>query len=452
MRNKAIINFSGGVIPTKLLRLLATIIYRSNCQGAYLSSRQQFIIPKIKFNDIYLNSLRQNVTVTSSFEDIPNIVCSNNAGEVFSQNDWAYRQDIYIEILRSFKTEPKLSLGLIFPKQSLEPIFSSHINFIVSETENYWLLVLQNNLELTYASFLLETSSIPKIVNFIEKSWHKPQQEIINDIYQKFEKKTTSFQKMDLPKITRQITEGFIKVNEFEYALNLYSCKRLWQAKFLEDLSILLTKYNMHRIYITSRKSLLIKHIPKETLYEWQALLSFHSMTIRHSENELLWEFSSENKQLQKLQKKLIDGLEKKQKSISNIFISLQKINNNFSDSHLQITIAKRLLRQNYQITYHKNFDPYNSQYHILKNLSFKDLLDKIINLSQEYIHIQKHQKNKIIKGEKKIIHKLDIYECPNCFNRYDQNFEKILFQNLRQTWRCQLCDTPKEAYKKMIF
>ena len=135
MKNKAIINFSGGIITANQLRLLATIVYRSDSQGAFLSNRQQFIIPKVDFNDTYLNLLQQSVTITDSNKQLPNITCSNNAGGLMGKNDWAYNQDTYIEILRDFKNPPQLSISFISPYQTIEPIFSSQLNFIISEVK-----------------------------------------------------------------------------------------------------------------------------------------------------------------------------------------------------------------------------------------------------------------------------------------------------------------------------
>lgn len=173
MSNKVFINFSGGIISTGQLRLLATIIYRSNGNGAFLNNRQQFVIPKVNLNDNYLQELERSVTITPSPEKTPNIICSNNAGGFNGKNDWAYNQDLYAEILLKLRKDIQHSVSLVSPYQSLEPIFSSEINFLTSDKQDYWLIVIQKELQHFYAPFLIKTSIIPEVSNIIEENWNQ---------------------------------------------------------------------------------------------------------------------------------------------------------------------------------------------------------------------------------------------------------------------------------------
>ena len=463
MYNKVLINFPGGFVPTAHLRLLATVILHSNSEEGFLTKRQQFVIPKIKSNNTFLKQLSNYYPIDIVGKETPNIVCSNYVGGIGNcKNDWAYNQDIYLEVLQSFKSLPTLSMGFVNPYQPIEPIFSSHINFLVSQIKNYWLLALQKNKEKIFAPFLLETSMIKKSVEIIEKNWHSSLKNIIHLIYNEFQGKVCSFKEFKIPYMQRDILEGFHKMNDFELLLNIYSCSKAWQGEFLEQLGVLMTKYNLQRAYITSRKSFLIKHIPKDSLNEWQSLLASHYITTRHSEQEFLWDFPQYDKKLEKLKNRLVKNLNKKQQSLNNTFIRLKNSDDmdTFTDAHMTVTLNKKRIEKSYQLSYFNNLDYRSNELYTLNNLSFDSLCKSIVNIYRKNIYNSKIKEDKIIQNQEASLAQNNylIYECPKCLSRYDEYFEFsekqnsnfISFQDLPNSWKCQLCGNPKECFKKI--
>ena len=293
------------------------------------------------------------------------------------------------------------------------------------------------------------------MVKIIENHWKELNGEIFELIFEAIENKTCSYDKIPFPYITREYSEGFIKTNEFEYALNIYSLNHKWDAKFLESLGLLLAKHKLRRVYITSRKSLLIKHIPKEYINEWHTLLSFHSISIRHSEIDHLWSYPQDNKLLKKLRNRLIKAIAKKNKTIYNLSICLQENNFNFPDSNLTITINKNKLFLSYNLTFYKDFDYRSKNRQQLKNLNFEKLLDHIINLSRQHIYDSTIKKDLAITPTKKKRNTLHIYQCPLCLTQYNELYgspeeninEKTLFKDLPESWQCPLCSNPKNKF-----
>ena len=453
------ISFLGGFISTKQLRLLAAVIDRSASKQAWFTHRQQVIIPKIKLNDIYLQQLGKSAHVSTENELVHNIVSSNNVGGMNNKEDWAYTQDFYIDILNNFSNLPKLSVGLIFPEQSIEPIFSSQVNFLVSETKDYWLLVLQRGKKRVYASFLLKSSVIAKVTSYIEQIWGKSLQDILEKVEIEFENSVYDYENFTINYTKRAILEGFLKNSEFEYVLNIYSYNKFWEAGFLDALAVLLTKYNLGRIYLTSRKSLLIKHIPKESLNEWQILLARYSMSVHHAESDFLWNFDQSNSLLLKFKNRLNSYLARRNKSLHSVFIALQdnKQKHYFYDEHIIVGINKKFFRNKYSISFRESFDYRNSNIQVIENLSFQKLIDKIVNLSQrsiyELIDMEQYVINEKINKEN-----ISIYECPCCLSRYDERYglpEKgiemgMLFDNLPSSWECFLCGNSKQNFIKV--
>ena len=455
MKSKLTLNFPSGVISNNHLSALATIIYRSESKGAFLTNRQQVVINKIRENDIYVQNLKKQIPLFWGDEVLPNIVTTNHTGGLFNKNDWAYSQDAYLEILQSFGKTSSLSIGLSSYNQNFENIFSSHINFIVSDTENFWLLVLQKDYQLFFAPFLLDSSCLAQVSSLIEESWQKNTDEIFEQILAKFNTNINFYKEIKLPQLRYDIAEGFIKMNDYEYALNIYSCRQIWRADFLENLNLLMKKHNLRRLYITGRQSLLIKHIPQESLSQWRNLLAFYSVHIRHSENDLLWQYPQENTQICQLVTKLNKGLKKQKVSLHNFFIYLEDESEQgyFSDADLVILITSKFGLQSYNLAYKKD-----SFRRVIKNLNFSELLKNIIELSRQNIYSKKEGSSFKIYGELKQENNLQIYECQDCLTCYDENYgepklgiaPKTLFRDLSASWKCELCGNLKDKFIKI--
>jgi hypothetical protein len=72
----------------------------------------------------------------------PNITSSYVVEDVFHNTTWL-REGVYKDILDLFDYQPQLKINLIDRNQTFIPFFTGNLNFITSDTPNYWYLHLR---------------------------------------------------------------------------------------------------------------------------------------------------------------------------------------------------------------------------------------------------------------------------------------------------------------------
>ncbi len=227
-------------------------------------SQQNIIIPDIAFNHSELQKLGASVYCEDYYQHQSNLVCSHAAGGLAGDDDWAYRNDAYLEILGQIPALPKLKVNLCSPEQSLFPLFSGQLNFITANTEGYWHLVLNVSNTRQLLPFLLRSNQVPQVIALIDANT-RPGALLDNEQIMALLARQLNIDRQQpaLELHSRYLNdhEGFQQMKNGKFALNIFSNHKKWDTKFLCELCDMADRQRLGRIYLTSGRLLLIKHI-----------------------------------------------------------------------------------------------------------------------------------------------------------------------------------------------
>ena len=100
----------------------------------------------------------------------PNIISSYVTEDVFTTSDWL-REGVYKDIFDLFDFRPKLKINIVGSNQTFVPFFTGNLNFISSETSNYWFLYVRfpKTNQLFCWPSLIYSEVIPEISKIIEE-------------------------------------------------------------------------------------------------------------------------------------------------------------------------------------------------------------------------------------------------------------------------------------------
>ncbi|MGB5444363.1 MAG: rubredoxin [Psychromonas sp.] len=465
MKSAALINSPGGIFTPKDLHHCAIA---AKGHGLYLGQRQNIIIPNISFDHCELQKLSDSVDSEDYYNHRSNLVCSHAAGGLAGDNDWAYDNDAYLEILAQISTLPKLKVNLCSREQTLFPIFSGQLNFITANKEGYWHLVVNINNTRELLPFLLRSSQIHQVIKLIDANIH-PGSEFDCGLDGEQIMALLSSQLIidskqpELELQSRHLSdyEGFQQMKNGKFALNIYSNHKIWDTKFLSELCDMASSQGLGRIYITAGRSLLIKHIEENLCFAWQNLIGRHNITLRHSEQDLSWLVPAEKRVLVNIKEKIIQRLHARGLSFQGLYIALDP---GEFDCGAQIIInCQQRTDQDYYQVFHKEEFDYRHNGFICagSELSFEELLDILYSLRKMFFQ-QRSRENIVImqalKTTEHITATMDIYQCPNCFTQYHEKVGQTHigiaagtpFKQLPTDWSCELCDTNKQFFTRV--
>lgn len=462
MKSATLINSPGGLFTPKDLRHCAIA---AQDHGLYLGQRQNIIIPDIVFNHSELQKLSASVHCQDYYQHKSNLVCSHAAGGLAGEDDWAYRNDAYLEILAQIPALPQLKVNLCSPEQSLFPLFSGQLNFITSNTEGYWHLVLNINNTRQLLPFLLRSNQVHQVIALIDANTPSgallDSEQIMALLTGQL---TIDSQQPELELHSRHLSdyEGFQQMRDGKFALNIFSNHKRWDPKFLCELCDLADRQRLGRIYLTSGRSLLIKHIEENLCFEWQNLIGRHNITLRHSEQDLSWLVPAEKRTLVNIKEKIIRRLHAEGLSFQGLYIALDPSE---FDCGAQIIISsqRQADQDSYQVFHKKDFDYRHSGFlRAASKLNFEELLDILYALREMFFE-QSSRVNIVrmqaLKTSEHIAAAMHIYQCPNCFTQYHEKIGEAhrgiapgtLFKELPTDWSCELCETNKQYFRKVM-
>ena len=132
----------GGVLSPGELKQVIALAEASGQKEILFGSRQDILIPSGKEDENPLESFPDLSLDVVSERDFQNIVCSYVSADIFKNTPWLNGVK-YLYVLEEFKYIPKLKINITDPKQQLVPLFSGQLNFVASEHEDYWYLILK---------------------------------------------------------------------------------------------------------------------------------------------------------------------------------------------------------------------------------------------------------------------------------------------------------------------
>ena len=186
------INLMGGIVSPGTLQYILSIAREAGVREVRFGARQQ-IFMYIKAETIRGSGIvelkkklyESKINFEIDADNFPNIITSYCAEEVFPTGQWI-SEGIYKDIFDGFDYQPKLKVNVSDFQQSFTPFFTGNLNFIASNTQNFWYLYVRPKQSNKVFGFpiLIYTLEIPKICKRIEEViWGNAEMEE-NEIYE----------------------------------------------------------------------------------------------------------------------------------------------------------------------------------------------------------------------------------------------------------------------------
>ncbi|QCX01726.1 rubredoxin [Aggregatimonas sangjinii] len=463
----------GGVTSPGELKDIILMLETAGLREVYFGSRQDLLIPLSNANEEFLeNTAKFNAEIIGE-RSYQNIVCSYVSADIFDMTYWL-KGSTYLYILEGFDYAPKLKINITDPKQRLVPIFSGNLNFIASNSEDYWYL----NVRLphwktsAYYPVLIYSWDISTISKAIEDLYEDIQdvEELFFVLSKQLDTNNKTIEKeLKIEYTTFPYYEGMNRMGLDQYWLGLYWRNNRYNLKFLKEFCGFCLDNSIGKICITPWKSFIVKGIKKDSRLELERFLGQTGINVRHSQLEMNWHVPVDDTDALELKKFLVRSFD--QNDISTYGLTFGISNDVGKRSHFSSVIIEKNspptivldfdVRPSYNVLHFENFDPNTQEY-----ISYAQDIDKIelpgllMELSKKYFEqLGMPSKKDEVKPQSSHGHSNRVvYQCEACLTVYDTLYgdtkagiaEGTVFKDLPGEYSCSVCDAPKKNFKRV--
>jgi rubredoxin len=471
------VNLPGGIVAAGDLLDILRAAEKAGIENVSLGNRQQLFLSA---SADQLEDLEHEFSIVDIDYEIgtdiyPNIISSYVSEDIFSTSNWL-REGVYKDILDFFDAKPKLKINLADNNQTFIPFFTGNLNFIASDTSNYWHLHIRfpkTNIFYTWPT-LIYTEDIPSLSLTIEKvilanKGHFYDQPKIdgNLLFLEISADKTITRnpedKLVLPDFQLPYYEGFNRYDN-KYWLGIYKRSEQYTVAFLKDVCAVCLQSRLGQINTTPWKSLIIKGITSDGRKQWNWILAKHRINVRHASNELNWQIEDQCDYALKLKNHLVRQFDKDDIRTFKLCFAI-KINPK-TGLFGSVIIRKKAntleqgeeLQENFEILHTRDFNPNSKDFITYReNVSLENLPSALVELCDYFYEIQTNGNifsaletdfDEAVKTEVPVI----VHQCKHCKTVYDESFGDELseiaagtpFNNLPESYCCQTCESPK--------
>lgn len=462
----------GGVTSPGELKDIIFMLETAGLKEVHFGSRQDLLFPMKAADEVQLESISQFNTEIVGERKYQNIVCSYVSADIFDMTYWL-KGSTYLYILEGFGDNPKLKINITDPKQRLVPIFSGDLNFVASESEDYWYLNVKFPHWQRSATYpvLIYTWDIAKISQAIETIYEDIQDvdELFFVLSKKLDTNNKAIEKeLKIEYTTFPYYEGMNRMGIDQYWLGLYWRNNKYDLAFLKEFCGFCLDNSIGKLCITPWKSFIVKGIKKDSRLELERFLGQWGINVRHSQLEMNWHVPVDDSEALELKKFLVRSFD--QNDISTYGLTFGISNDVGKRSHFaSVIIEKNALpaivqdfevRPTYNVLHFENFDPNTQKY-----LAYAQDVDKIelpgllMELSKKYfVELGKlATREEPVNGNSEK-QKQFVYQCQSCFTVYDKLYGDAkagisagtIFKDLKESYQCPVCDSPKKNFEKV--
>ncbi len=470
------INIPGGILSPGYFAQIASLAQKHNIQNVYVGERQNLILQTEEltvekvYNDLKLNQIEY----TTQLQNNPNIVSSYAAATIFTAANTWLKEGVYKDILEGFDHKPILKVNIVDITQPLIPLFTGNLNFLASETPNFWYLFLElpQFKSLQKWPTLIFSNHIDELVKEIEHEFFDNSFSTINQLYERVSQKykfiTKDIEKeVVLPRLRFPIYEGMNKMGEKNW-LGIYRRSASFSPSLIIAICQLCADTKVGLLCLTTWKSLLIKGIEEEDRIKWEMLLGQFGVNIRHAAVDLNWQLPDLDDKAAELKSTLSLDFDKKDIRTYGLSFALKTSDLEVSASVLieekpLHSIFGKSLINTYRISHTPNFQPNNPNFVVFEeDVAKSDLAKYIQRLCRKYyqqlpesslITTENLQINQLSTSELSLISN-KIYQCKHCLTIYDsalgdesQQIEPESNFDSLDKYNCPTCDAAKEEF-----
>lgn len=463
----------GGVTSPGELKDIIIMLEAAGLKSVYFGSRQDILFPLMEANEEQMDSLSKFNTNIIAERSYQNIVSSYVSADIFDMTYWL-KGSTYLYILEGFDFSPKLKINITDPKQRLVPIFNGNLNFIASDSEDYWYLNIKLPHWKTSAFYpvLIYSWDINMVSKRIEEIYHDIQdvEELFFVMNKNLETNNKTIEKeLKVAFQNFPYYEGMNRLGLDSYWLGLYWRNNRYELSFLKDFCGFCLDNSIGKICITPWKSFIVKGIKTSSRSALERFLGKRGINVRHSQLEMNWHVPVDDVEALELKKFLVLSFD--QSDISTYGLTFGICNEVGKRSHFTSVVIEKnsspmlvkdfAIRPSYNVLYFENFDPNTQNY-----LTYAQDIDKIelpgllMELSKMYFD----QLGQSLDSEKQVVKdvidtKKYVYQCQDCLTVYDESIgaENLgikvgtPFENVPDDYKCPVCEGSKLNFRQSL-
>ncbi len=471
----------GGILTPSYLMLLTGIAKESGNETIGFGSRQQVILDvfpskkaevekKLKENGFEFEWDKNGKAVAQ------NIVSSFPAYDIQPSTYWL-GASTFISILEQFNAPVSIKVNIVDAKQNLVPNYGGHLNFIASEQELYWHLVIKNlqGKDMTIWPALVHQDDIAKLVYTLE-SYYKENRDFatwFDDTKAaapfKYQEASESIPDAE---VMPEYYEGFnLMYGSTKYWAGFYWRNNKYLISFLEEVCELCLRCGIARLSITPWKSFLVKDINRADRLLWEQLTGRRGVNMRHSSFDLFWHLPYGSESALKLKQSIVREMDKRDIRTFGLTFAIGKdsfpIASVILEERYFLNRFNIPLLNDYTIWIAADFQTKSGKYEkVSENISRKEIYNVLIELSKRfYLKLNQQTVKKKEKVEDAVVETDEVFQCSDCLSIYHPRFGEeqsnvpagTAFANLPRTFCCATCGAEKNTFKaiqmpKMMF
>ena len=298
------VNLPGGIVPAGDLLAVLAAAEAAGVEHVQLGHRQQLLLGVVPARR---RALLQALTAANLLgeagpETHPNIVSSYVGENVFYQAAWL-REGVYKDILDLFDYRPRLKINLVDSGQTFVPFFTGHLNFIASDTSNFWHLYVRfpgtggqySWPHLVYSEDIAALSAaVERVLLASPAGFGDDAANAGARLHALVSPGLSLVQQavaapLALPVFTLPYFEGFNRAGQ-QLWLGIWRRDERFSVALLQDLCRVCLHTRVGQLCTTPWKSWVIKGIAPADRGQWDAVLCRHRLNVRHAANELNWQ------------------------------------------------------------------------------------------------------------------------------------------------------------------
>lgn len=466
------INFAGGVVSPGDLKEILIAAKKANIPEVGLSLRQQLILhlphQLAPMFETHISSHGIDFQIDSNKK--PNLISSYVGEEVFQKGEWI-TGGIYKDVLDSFNYNPSLKINISDNAQSFTPFFSGHLNFVTSQTPNFWHLFLRKpKTNLVFSCpILIFTNEIAKICKTFEDILAYNPNLSPEELFDKMPKIIfiSKDEELKLPLFNLPYYEGLNRYGEKSW-LGIYRRNEKFSVPFLLEMVELCLNTKLGELCFTPWKSIIIKDIEEMDRSKWSTLLAKYNINVRHAANELNWQVEDDSPMALQLKNDLASAFNEQDIRTYGICFGIKTLAK--TEVFASIMVQRRRFKLFnfipffivFDISYTEDFDPNGrTKVYFAKGVQKLNLIEQlrrsVVFYNQQLAENRiKKFKDQIKPTETKVVQKKRVHQCKTCFSIYDQYFGDelggipagIIFENLPENYICGVCEEPKAKFR----
>ncbi len=475
------INLPGGIVSPGDLQIILATAEKYGVKNVRFGNRQHmlFNINAEKLDDLKESFFIDDIEFEVDAEEYPNISSSYVTEEVFYTSNWL-REGVYKDILDGFSHRPRLKINIVDYYQNLIPFFTGNLNFISSETSNFWYLYIRfpkTNIMYRWPS-LVYSEDIPDLSNMVEKyvcaepGRFYNQLEVDGDYLYKKVSANNKFLKQESahPLIHTGFQlpyyEGFNKYSDNKLWLGIYRRNEEYSVSFLKEICDLCLQTRIGQLYTTAWKSIVVKNISTRDRRHWSNLLNKYRINVRHAANELNWQIEDMCEEAIELKLELVKQFEEADlRTYPLCFAIKTKPKTGLFGS---VIIRKRETRTEdgeelFEVSYTRDFNPNSKDFIVFRqNVKRKHLAANLLDICDYYYNLKigQHISDLPEKAEAPKMDQLAthaVYQCKHCLSLYDevygdeeQGIAPGTTFNSISVYSCPVCDAGKMEFSEV--